>query len=345
MAELSMERKIAVDTLHFAGHTPLYIETEPEVKDQAAKKVMDSFIQDAEAILLIYYLSEGRLQPLLGGLSPIEYEFLEFRKHHSKAPFILFQKTPEREVHPSGHLIQFFELEAAKEAGAKIIQFSSHQKLATSILKEVKKYKLKKDKLISVSHIIIRYTGPDFIGLIGIVSEILFSHYKLNIDYISHAGRGGLATLYIACSPRGVFPDFEVLKNDLLSGVRGDLRKATKQGRLINSTSKKILPEISIDEDRTPKIKKQYYLEVRTIDTPGQLNAVCKVLRDLRFNIDELQLKPTSPQYPRQTTMALWVSKRHAHQEKDYKPILMQLETTLDDLIGVRSFSINLVNQ
>jgi len=343
MVELSSERKIAVDSLHFAGHTPLYIETEPEVKDLAAKQIMDSLIESAEALVLIYYLSPGRPDGILGDLTPIQYEFTEFRKHHPNSPILLFRRKPDPEVQPSSYLLNWFLINKAKEAKLEILEFSSSHEFASSILHKVKDLKLETDKLTAPRRIIIRYTGTDFIGLIGAVSEILFSRYKLNVDYISHAGKGGLATLYISCSPRGEFPNLDYLRNDIFTRVKDDIVGAAKESRLVDGANSQTDPDITIDEDTTTPVKDQFYVELRTIDAPGQLNAVCKVLRELRFNIDELQLKPTPPEYERQTTMVLWISKKNFQDIKDLKIILFDLETSINTLIGVRAFSIRYV--
>jgi glycine cleavage system regulatory protein len=87
-------------------------------------------------------------------------------------------------------------------------------------------------------------------------------------------------------------------------------------------------------------IKKQFYVELRTIDTPGQLNAVCKVLKELWFNIDELKLKPMPPEFERQTTITLLISRRAPQHTEHLKTTLIELETALNTLIGVRAFSI-----
>src|SRR5437588_3901455 len=91
MTELFIERKTAIEVLHFSGHTPLYIETEPIVKDVKAREVMLSLLRDADGFVSIHYLSEGqRNEEVLDNYTPIEFELVEFMKLHPHKPTLLF---------------------------------------------------------------------------------------------------------------------------------------------------------------------------------------------------------------------------------------------------------------
>jgi acetolactate synthase small subunit len=79
---------------------------------------------------------------------------------------------------------------------------------------------------------------------------------------------------------------------------------------------------------------------IRAIDAPGQINAVCKELRDRYFNIDKLQLTPTAYEYPRQRTMTLFLSR---HDNLDTRKTIELIEVALQYLVGVRAFSIRVI--
>jgi hypothetical protein len=168
--------------------------------------------------------------------------------------------------------------------------------------------------------------------------------YGMNIDYISHAARGGRATLYVSCSPRGAKPEWDKLRDTLQVGALEATHGAARDGLLMPGADPETAPQVLVELDQTPPLKWQFYMEVRTIDAPGQLNAICKVLKELRFNIDELQLKPTEPEYRRQTTMNFWLSKRDVDKPSDCDIELMELESAIRMLVGVRAFSIKIVN-
>jgi len=342
MNELSIERKTAIDSLRFAGHTPLYIETEPMVKDEKAKAAMDSLIAKADALVSIHYLSEGRQESFLGDLTPIEYEIREFRKQHPEAPILVFRKEADHYPQPSPAMIDWFDRET-RLTHVEVRQFRESAQLTKFIVEAVRELKLEPDPAQVTDRIIIRYTGADFIGLIESVSETIFSTYGMNIDYISHAARGGKATLYVSCSPRGNLPKQEELRSVLQARAVEATHVATSEGLLMPGADPNVTPQVLVELDQTTPLEWQFYVEIRTIDAPGQLNAICKVLKELKFNIDELQLKPTEREYRRQTTMNFSISKRDVDEPSECDVELMQLESAIRMLVGVRTFSIKVV--
>jgi hypothetical protein len=94
MQELAWERKVLVETLHFAGHTPLYFEREPRASDVKARLIMEEMIARSDVLLQIYYLSQGINQRHLDFLTPICYEFKTFREKNPNKPCILLKKKP-----------------------------------------------------------------------------------------------------------------------------------------------------------------------------------------------------------------------------------------------------------
>jgi predicted amino acid-binding ACT domain protein len=345
MTELFIERKTAIEVLHFAGYTPLYIETEPIVKDVEARHVMLSLLRDADGFASIHYLSEGqRSEEILGNYTPIEFELVEFMKLHPKKTPILLRRRPDDEVVPSPSMIQFFK-HKADALKTPIVEFRTPSELHERLLAAVSHSRVKPDVIALDSVLVIRYLGPDFIGLVGKVSETLFTKYRLNIDYISHASHDGVATLCLSCSPRDVEPRVSTEYGEL---VRADVEAAINVTLASEVAAKRVrvhLPKanntftLTVDVRKVQPKPPQFYVEIRTIDAPGQLNAICKVFRDRRFNIDHLQQRPTPAEYARQATSVWWLSKPSSRQ-RDQRADLASIEAALQYLVGVRSFSI-----
>jgi len=350
MTELLVERKTAIEVVHFSGHTPLYIETEPEVKDEAARQVMLSLLADADGFLSLHYLSEGRQdEAILNNFTPIEFELVEFIKLHPNKPVLLFRRRPDDEVVPSPHLARFFR-QKAEALKTPIIDFRTPGELHERLLNVMSHYKSRRDPGDRSAVLVVRYLGPDFIGLVGKVSEVLFTRHRLNIDYVSHASRDGAATLCLSCSPRDIEPQLtslyaEQVRTDIETGLRqvldenarGNSRKA-RQASQIRDSHFQLIVDLMRRSPRPP----QFYVEVRTIDAPGQLNAICKALRDRHFNIDDLQQRPTPAEYHRQATSVWWLSKPGS-KPKDQRENLAAIEAALQYLVGVRSFSIKVI--
>jgi predicted amino acid-binding ACT domain protein len=358
MRELHVERKTAIETVHFSGHTPIYIETEPEVKDLPARETMDSLLKNADGFISIHYLSEGLRQPdILRNYTPIEYELIHFLELHKgeKVPILLFRQIPDRFVSPSKTMIPWFDEQACK-LGINIIQFSGQKELGDKLWEALRRYEQKSDVIDVKTRYIVRYSGSDYIGLIAKVTEIIFTYYKLNIDYISQAARGGLTTLYASCSPRGL-PDTPMeidrkkLKKNLKEAIEKDLQLSITENRLVDGADPRKIIDIQVDEDTTKLKPFQFYVELRTIDAPGQLNAICRVLSDPdhRFNIDELEQKPTPTEYKRQSSICLWLSKpawsleASESLESEIEKELRGLEFEIQSLVGVRAFTIKVV--
>jgi predicted amino acid-binding ACT domain protein len=200
----------------------------------------------------------------------------------------------------------------------------------------------------NVSRFIFRYTGPDYVGLIAKISEVVFG-LSLNIDYISHAARSGLSTIYMSCSTYAARKDEGAFRRHLEKvvhkAIKKDLAVAKAEGRDFAKTGKEHV-SISVDPDHEPSLPYQFYVELRTIDTPGQLHFICKVIRDtIKYNIDEIVLKPTQREHERQTTMSFWLSKRDSIGSGHPSHELMELELQLRALIGVQSLTTELIYQ
>lgn len=337
--ELFLERKTAVEAIHFAGHTPLYIETEREVRDKLAKKTMLSLIADADALVSIHFLTAGRKFPILRLLTPIEFELEEFRRLHKGKPIFIFRRVQE-DTSPNSTMLQYFD-DVARNIGTMPIPFQRPEELQRKLRDLLRAYEHEADAERPPYRVTVRYVGPDFIGLIGKISDVLFTVCKFNIDYISHAAQGGHATVCLSCSPRrlpeGKSPiDKRRLRKALLMELRRDCDMAKAENRLIGTEAEQFEPDIVVDLDDAGATRSQLFVELRAIDAPGQLNAVCRILRAHDYNIDELQLRPTPPEYYRQTTMTLRLSKKDGILA-DWPSELEAIESALRYLVGIRA--------
>jgi hypothetical protein len=345
MRELFIERKTAVEAIHFSGHTPLYIETEPEKKDNGTKETMDQLISGADGFLSIFYLSSGKKRPILDNYTPIQYELLQFCKVHHDRPVLFFRQKPDRFVKPSKEMLAWFRKQA-KIRKSKIITFESQNDFNKKLREELLKFKIGKDEINNRKTYIVRYSGPDYRGLIAKISEIIFTWYKLNIDYISHASQGDLATVYITCSTSNLSSNKIGINTE---SFREQICDATQRDFSIqcpDMENKWTIPFVQVNTDNTPRYTFQFYLELRAISAPGQINAISRILRDSKFNIEELQQKPTPPEYKKQAAISIWLTKKEWLQEIDDDHIeadLRDLEIKIRYLIGIQAFSIRIV--
>jgi hypothetical protein len=339
--ELFLERKTAVEVIHFEGHTPLYIETERDIGEKLAKKTMLSLIADADALVSIHFLTAGRKFPILRLLTPIEFELEEFRRLRKGKPIFIFRRTQE-DVSPNPTMLRYFD-DVAKEIGITPILFQRPEDFQKKLRDVLGAYEHEADDEKPPYRVTVRYVGPDFIGLIAKISEVLFTVCKFNIDYISHASQGGHAIVCLSCSPRRLIPgmasiDKRRLRKVLLLALRHDCDAAKDDNRLIGTAAGELEPDIVVDIDEAGGTRAQLFVEIRAIDAPGQLNAVCRVLRAHDYNIDELQLRPTPPEYYRQTTMTLRLSKKDGTLV-NWPSELEGIESALRYLVGIRAIT------
>jgi restriction endonuclease/uncharacterized protein DUF4062 len=131
--ELYVERKAAIEAIHFAGHTPVYIESEPIVRDLSAADTIRTLIEDSDAFVSIHFLSEGRRTPLLGDMTPIEFEITQFTRVHRDAPVLLFRREVDAFVLPSAVMIHWFE-HLAHKLRAGIFSFKHPHDLQAQLL-------------------------------------------------------------------------------------------------------------------------------------------------------------------------------------------------------------------
>ncbi len=208
-----------------------------------------------------------------------------------------------------------------------------------------------------------RYNGPDFIGLIHYLSMYFFSN-NINILHVSHSSSiyTSMASIYVTFKSKYNPPsdlDLAAFMAKLFSKDSVDTNKPTdfkmevykpdkEEKKMLNlykrkwdltTTVRKLIPKSS-----TEGKFEELILEIVTIDVPGQIYAVTRVLLRQYFNIVDLVLKPGFGNLKRQRTMTVWISKL-IHSADESRRSLVDLELALSSLIGVRSYSIELVGE
>lgn len=346
MRELQTERKTAVDSVHLAGHDPVFIEAEPESKDKKAKQTMDFMLQRSDALISISYISLGKREPILGRRTPIEYEMDLFRKFHREGQVFCFARRVDEYIDQDRHLLEWRC--RLKEEGFEIIEFDTPAELSEAIVKRVQKLPARPERRVAARKVI-RYEGPDYVGLIAVLSETLYSKFGANIDYISQGARAGLATVLFGCSFRDDRSATDrSISRQLTQAVQRDMEKERLTQERLTSRMNRYGIRLKVEKVESWEPETQFFVEIRTIDTPGQLNAVCRVLKRLQINIDDVTLRPAPSEYPRQTVIALWLTSARDDERKEECDssisALARLETEVRDIIGVRAFSIREVS-
>lgn len=346
LRELHAERKIVVEILHLCGHTPLFFERHPSRHNPTkVKKIMDTMIQNSDALIQIQYLTCGEPMPVLSNLTPIHYEFKAFCERGAR-PCILLRKEPDPCAHVSKQL-QLLEKEL-REGATSVIQFKEAEELVEILPTALDGLGLRKDHTQEAQGLVISYSGRDFVGLLEAITGTLFQRFRLNVNYMSYAAVGGSGTMLLTCTPReAVTEPLGDYALSVLQTLRGEV--AGVQHARLKGEEFSVDPlqaggggPISVALQAETPVTAHCYLEVRHADLPGQIAAVCRVIRSLEVNIDELQLHPTEFGLSKQKVLRLWVSHSpgspgdRVDSWRRYKWML-RLEAELSNLIGVRS--------
>jgi hypothetical protein len=315
---------------------------------------MDRMVREADAIVVICPKRRGHPSELLGNLTPVEYEICRFRDKLRKeysgldGRFFLFK---------SSHLGES-DLDALLgDLGVDVVPFSGPAALAGLLFpvgRRLSTVKPERPAAVVQPPMIVRYSGPDFRGLLDHLSRNLYRSDNLhrewsdalNVTYISFASGGGVATLYISCEPwisaqSSLSP--KKLGSLLEKNLRREIKAAQQDGRLARHLK---VPRtlISVSQGEAAPRRVQFFIEARTIDRPGQIYAISHILNEQRYNTDELQLRPAERDYPEQTMVILWVSKAAEEGNRDLEGRdLVVLETAIRETVGVRALSIRAV--
>lgn len=144
LSELYLERKAAIEAIHIAGHTPVYIEVEPMVKDWHVRHTMLELLNGSDALVSLHYLSEGKRASLLDDRTPIEFELSEFMKLHHDAPVLLVRRIPDDAIMASPAMLHWFD-DVARQLGVSIFTHTHVQGLSQELVHRLRKLRLVSD--------------------------------------------------------------------------------------------------------------------------------------------------------------------------------------------------------
>ncbi len=384
--EVFWERKILVERLNSENYTPLYFEGEPK---DIPKEVMDYMLQNSDVFMPLYFITCGREAPDLGNVTPIEYELLEYIQQQDrfpremKKPILLLDKELPAEIsqdqsfeklsqiqklHNLKEKIERYQEEIGQEPNTRKVSFMNINEVLPKICEILAKFREKSEKSMAwekqqEKKYVIKYHGPDTVGLIATITDVLFNRFLMNIENVSHATGGKTATVFIWCKPRSHMEDYflQELNEMFSSKVRNMLKKRLsileKKKEKNCSEDRTILVKniqntienlrqfyeqeryFSIEQEFTCQAEEEqecYYMEVRHIDAPGQLSIICSKLKEENINIEDLYLLPVEG-YKRQRNLRVWFRDLEHREEERLIPAL---ESKLYNIIGVRAVSI-----
>ena len=352
MDEMHQARKVVVEAIHSAGHTPIYMEIEPW-NETTEKEQMDTLLNGADAFILLHHLTAGstrdalKTEPNGPPLTPIEYEFRCFRKQNEEGRILVLGQDIKSgsggAVQPEGRLTDLLA-EIQSLAGEKPNLTSDIEALNAIIMRTFNGIHAKgesksrwetlhqrviqwlglverltfKPKTRPSNRYVVRYDGFDAPGTISAVSLMLFKDYGFDIDYISMAGRPDRSSVYITGCPNSIekFMDGENY-NERLFMDHLSLNLKGLLMRLFRETgSDKEFDEdkvrVRVKIDTPPKSKYQIYFKLLCIDSPGVVSNLTRVLCERDLNVDEMAVRPLTDSQSGLASVALWLTSKNA---------------------------------
>ena len=354
MAELFWERKKVVELLHLNGHTPLFFEREPWIDSpDDAKKAMDDMLRRCDALVQLHYLTAGMPQEVLGDRTPIWYEFEQFRSH-GNGPCILLYREPYGGAIVDPTLAAITRKVSAYPRVEKIA-VKENQDWTGDFVEALARTGLEQDSLLDRERFVVRYSGRDYIGLLEAVSRILFRMFQMNIDYLSYAAVAKVGALCMTCSTPGELAG-RGLMSKMGEALDVELRKLSESQNGPSGSVECMCDSgagmFSVAPLGTACETSECFLEVRHADLPGQVHAICSIIKDLQINIDEAHLHPAEPGFPGLRTLRLWLSKKCDRPEPARHPgadprcvMALAVDERLRSLIGVRSVGVQILSR
>lgn len=336
------ERKAAINAIHVAGHRPLFIEAEEyrATPDELREK-MDRMLEQADLFVGIYGDSLGENETALD-YKPVLYELKTMAESLGEAAterMLLFAKKDQSPDSRSAVDV----LAKVKGLNAPTI-FERPHELTGVIFEEMCGFEPKEPEWREQSRIQVEVevSAQDVPGLLGAISEYFYAEYGMNVDQVAGSSWTERAVLHLSLSlgeggrshrtgggfPRPRNEGGSVPQKEFEERLRKDLAERCE-------TSKRNI-KVYATEAGPPREKGQgyFFVDLRTIDTPGQLNAVCKAVKETELSIADVHLTPSPMEFPRQTSLSMRIA-LDGDREVSMRRQFMELETRLRDLPGV----------
>jgi glycine cleavage system regulatory protein len=334
-----VERKAVIDVVHSTGHVPKFIEAEQMRMGKDSKNLMNEMIGRSEAFILISDDSHGYNDKNLGGLPPLLYELKEFvtraekkRWKLSKVMAIWMRKGYKRRF-PDPLLQRDIRLVVPEKEGVEIQHYEEYDELAVSVRNFILKQwgSASHPKRQSKFQLQLEFHGLDKKGILGRLAELLYSRYSMNISYVSGSSLGGRASLIIAAETWD--PSAQVANE---KDIEDFLRKELEQYTKIDDLCAKLSPKHDA--------KAKFYFEMRVLDVPGVLSALCKALNKLNMNILDLRQRPAAREFDRQSEIVIWMTPAKAGHQKAIDNDYLRVETRLRNLVGLQALSSHIIS-
>lgn len=312
------ERKAAIDVVHSLGHTPIFIEAQQMRAGAESKKLMDDMIDIAEAMIII--LDEdhnlGYPDPNLSGRTPLVYE-IEMFKRNSENWMDHIMVFARRSYGGQIDSEAFKNVSRLLGEGEVLVTgFSYYEEVATAVFDAIReKWGRGRPKPASELHFYITWSGTDQPGRLEATAGLLFTEFHLNVTHLSAMGVDHRANIILTASSTD--------------------EKAPSSQDVVDGLKEELGPGFDVRPIDSHGFSSSFYFELRVLDVPGVLNALCKVLIDAGVNIDDIRQRPASQEYDRQAVIMMWLSptERDSELERTY----LGLEDRLRNLVGVRS--------
>lgn len=332
-----VERKAVIDIIHTLGHTPIFIEAEQMQQGEESVNLMLSMIERADRLIAIVDDHLGFSDKNLDYKAPLVFELNEFSKKitttlsksDSKEKFAIIFKRKAFDEANRNHDIENV-LSLLRDANKKYIEFydfADYDDLSAMAHKQISKLWKSVDPVLRKGiNLSINWHGNNKPGMLSSITELLFSKFHHNVNFVSGSSVNEKASIVITAVP---WDDDEIAKI-------GEIREIIKEE--ISDSSIEI-EEFTDDEASRPK----YYVEIRVLDVPGVLNTLCKVLNDQELDILDIRQRPSYGNHKRQSQIVLILAPCNSNTH-DPQEIYLKIESRLRNLVGVRSISSSFLN-
>ena len=336
-----VERKAVIDIIHTIGHSPVFIEAEQMRTGSDSIPLMNDMIDRSSLFIAVICEELGPDDENLE-LPPLVYEIKRFRNK------VLKQSDQENKTikglifmqeNFNGKLLLEpkcrTSLKLALSDGEKYfkkVRFRDYDDLAVKVYNIVTKlWGVPEKHLDNATHkISISWAGKNKSGLLGTVASLLFTEYGLNINRVSASTVDNNAAIAISASMwfDSSLPKLDDIKSEIKKEVGGAL------GTDVTFNHEK--PIINIE--RMKSEKPRFYFELKVLDIPGVLNALCKVFDDQNMDIEDIRQKPLASESKNQSMIIFTLTQIKPNRAKAYTAFI-QLESRLRNFVGVRAIN------
>ncbi len=321
-----VERKAVIDAVHRLGHTPIFIEAEQMRSGDDSRPLMDAMLARADAMIAVLDDHTGTSDPNLDGRTPLLYELTEFHRRAAHENAIEVFLRYDFQGNPDSASALKAVCTALPGVGERIRRYTDYDDLAVNAHKLIKE---RWDDVESVArpaeHLLLKWQGEDEPGRLGAITELLYTDFKLNILHASGTVLGRSATIVLSMTP---WTEEPMNPDAIKEALWGELGGSGEVGGHLRP--------IHVETQAGPPPCSLFHFEIRVLDVPGVLNALCKALTMAGVGIDDLRQRPAGREHKRQSVVMMWLSPGPDNRQ-DPEHLYLRLESRLRNLVGVQS--------